>query len=135
MTAASCKAPAPFEGGVLPLSLGCSQYILSPTDRVFLFCDVAYRNIKCDTIHSSVPECTYLGAIMHMHVDASIFLCVYIHISIVYAYLYACGGRISAWVCVSILFVWVLWHYNLFRLFSAKSIFIQINSSISNNSL
>ncbi len=33
------------------------------------------------------------------------------------------------------LFVWVLWHINLCRLFNAKSIFIQINSSISNNSV
>ena len=32
-------------------------------------------------------------------------------------------------------FVWVLWHINLCRLFNAKSIFIQINSSISNNSV
>ena len=31
------------------------------------------------------------------------------------------------------LFVWVLCHVNLCRLFNAKSIFIQINSSISNN--
>ena len=30
---------------------------------------------------------------------------------------------------------WVLWHINLFRLFNAKSIFIQIISSISNNSV
>ena len=33
------------------------------------------------------------------------------------------------------LFVWVLWHINLWRLFNAKSIFIRINSSISNNSV
>ena len=32
-------------------------------------------------------------------------------------------------------FVWVLWHINLCRLFNAKSIFIQIISSISNNSV
>ena len=31
------------------------------------------------------------------------------------------------------LVVWVLWHINLCRLFNAKSIFIQIISSISNN--
>ena len=30
---------------------------------------------------------------------------------------------------------WVLWHINLCRLFNAKSIFIQIISSISNNSV
>ena len=30
------------------------------------------------------------------------------------------------------LFVWVLWHIDLCRLFKAKSIFIQINNSISN---
>ena len=30
------------------------------------------------------------------------------------------------------MFVWVSWHINLCRLFNAKSIFIQINSSISN---
>ena len=33
------------------------------------------------------------------------------------------------------LFVWVLCHINFCRLFNAKSIFIQINSSISNNSV
>ena len=33
------------------------------------------------------------------------------------------------------LFVRVLWHINLWRLFNAKSIFMQINSSISNNSV
>ena len=33
------------------------------------------------------------------------------------------------------LFVWVLWHINLCWLFNDKSIFIQINSSISNNSV
>ena len=33
------------------------------------------------------------------------------------------------------LVVWVLWHINLCRLFNAKSIFIQINSSISNISV
>ena len=33
------------------------------------------------------------------------------------------------------LVVWVLWHINLCRLFNAKSIFIQIISSISNNSV
>ena len=33
------------------------------------------------------------------------------------------------------LFVWVLWHINLCRLFNAKSIFIQTNISISNNSV
>ena len=32
------------------------------------------------------------------------------------------------------LVVWVLWHINLWMLFNAKTIFIQINSSISNNS-
>ena len=32
-------------------------------------------------------------------------------------------------------FVWVLWHINLCKLFNAKSIFIQIISSISNNSV
>ena len=30
---------------------------------------------------------------------------------------------------------WVLWHINLCRLFNAKSIFMQIVSSISNNSV
>ena len=30
---------------------------------------------------------------------------------------------------------WVLWHINRCRLFNAKSIFIQINSSMSNNSV
>ena len=34
-----------------------------------------------------------------------------------------------------LLVVWVLWHINLCRLFNAKSIFIKINSSISNNSV
>ena len=33
------------------------------------------------------------------------------------------------------LVVWVLWHVNLHRLFNARSIFIRINSSISNNSV
>ena len=33
------------------------------------------------------------------------------------------------------LFVWVLWHINYCRLFNTKSIFIQISSSISNNSV
>ena len=33
------------------------------------------------------------------------------------------------------LFVWVLWHINLCRLFNTKPIFIQINSSISNTSV
>ena len=33
------------------------------------------------------------------------------------------------------LFGWFLWHINFCRLFNAKSIFIQINSSISNNSV
>ena len=33
------------------------------------------------------------------------------------------------------LFGWVLWHINPCRLFNAKSIFIQINSSLSNNSV
>ena len=33
------------------------------------------------------------------------------------------------------LFVWVLWRINLCRLFNAKFIFIQINSSTSNNSV
>ena len=33
------------------------------------------------------------------------------------------------------LVVWVLWHINLCRLFNAKSIFIQIINSISNNSI
>ena len=30
---------------------------------------------------------------------------------------------------------WVLWHINLYRLFNAKSIFTQMISSISNNSV
>ena len=42
-------------------------------------------------------------------------------------------------VCVCVnhisLLVWVLWHINLWRLFNAKSIFIQTNSFISNNSV
>ena len=33
------------------------------------------------------------------------------------------------------LFVWVLWHINLCRLFNAKFIFIQINSFISSNTV
>ena len=33
------------------------------------------------------------------------------------------------------LFVLFLWHINLYRLFNAKSTFIHINSSISNNSV
>ena len=40
------------------------------------------------------------------------------------------------WLIVFIyLFVWILWHINPCRLFNAKSIFIQINSSISNFSV
>ena len=39
---------------------------------------------------------------------------------------------LDIYVC---LFVWVLWHINLCWLFNAKSIFIQINSFISNNSV
>ena len=35
---------------------------------------------------------------------------------------------------VYFLFIWVLWHINLCKLFNAKSIFIQRNRSISNNS-
>ena len=41
-------------------------------------------------------------------------------------------SNIDQFVC---LFVWVLWHINFCRLFDAKLIFIQINSSISNNSV
>ena len=37
--------------------------------------------------------------------------------------------------CAKSLFVWVLWHINICRLFNAKSIFIQVNCSISNNSV
>ena len=33
------------------------------------------------------------------------------------------------------LFVWVLWHINLCRLFNAKCIFMQLNTSISDNSV
>ena len=35
----------------------------------------------------------------------------------------------------SSLFVWVLWHVNLCTLYNAKSIFMQINTSISKNSV
>ena len=36
---------------------------------------------------------------------------------------------------MEVLFVWVLWYVNLCRLFNAKSIFIQMNSSITNTSV
>ena len=39
------------------------------------------------------------------------------------------------WVGFGWLYVWVSWHINLWRLFNVKSIFIQIISSISNNSV
>ena len=42
---------------------------------------------------------------------------------------------INDMMTIIILFVWVLWHINLCGLFNAKSIFIQINSSISNTSV
>ena len=38
-------------------------------------------------------------------------------------------------MAVSWLVVWVLWHINVSRLFNAKSIFMQIVSFISNNSV
>ena len=38
-------------------------------------------------------------------------------------------------LCIGWLVVWILWHINLCRLFNVKSIFIQIISSISNNSI
>ena len=51
---------------------------------------------------------------------------IYIYINI---YIYIC-------VCVCVCFFGlVLWHINHCRLFNAKSIFIQINSSIPNNSV
>ena len=37
--------------------------------------------------------------------------------------------------CLILVVGWVLWHINLCRLFDAKSIFIQIISFISNNSV
>ena len=42
-------------------------------------------------------------------------------------------NRMIVWL-VGWLVGWILWHINYFRLFKAKSIFIQMNSSISNNS-
>ena len=44
------------------------------------------------------------------------------------------NGMCNFWL-VGLLISWVLWHINLCRLFNAKSIFIQITSSISNNSV
>ena len=41
-------------------------------------------------------------------------------------------GWLVGWLVVG---VWILWHINLCRLFNPKSIFIQIISSISNNSV
>ena len=98
-----------------------------------------YINIvitTCDTISSIVDGCIYLGATMHIGVSASI--CIYIYIYV--------GASVSEWVCMGIgimygcvcaswLVGWVLWHINLCRLFNAKFIFIQIDCSISNNSL
>ena len=49
-----------------------------------------------------------------------------------------CNFSFLSWIPVSVWFdlvVWGLWHINLCRLFNAKSIFIQIISSISNNSV
>ena len=46
-----------------------------------------------------------------------------LYITDIYMYIFGC------------LFVWVLWHINLCRLFNAKSIFMQIVNSISNNSV
>ena len=45
------------------------------------------------------------------------------------------SDTISHMAGVVVVFGWVLWHINLCRLFNAKSIFIQIISSISNNSV
>ena len=49
------------------------------------------------------------------------------------------GAVVTYWVLnmgeIDSVFVWVLWHIKLRRLLNAKSMFIQINSSFSNNSV
>ena len=52
----------------------------------------------------------------------------------VYVCVYVCVCS-SGYFKVHCLVVWVLWRINLCRLFNVKSIFIQIISSISNNSV
>ena len=47
----------------------------------------------------------------------------------------ACFDMTIVWPDIGLLVVWFLWHINLCRLFNAKSIFKQIISSISNNSV
>ena len=44
------------------------------------------------------------------------------------------GSWLVGWL-VGRLVGWILWHINLYSLFNAKSIFIQVISSISNNSV
>ena len=65
----------------------------------------------------------------------------YFHVSgnlpiAVHALLLRIVDEISTEVCLFVaFFVWILWYINLCRLFNAKSIFKQMNSSISNNSV
>ena len=50
----------------------------------------------------------------------------------VYIYVYVC---VHMYISATWLVVWVLWHVKLSRYFNDKSIFIQIISFISNNSV
>ena len=79
--------------------------------------------------------CVYVCVCVYMYIYISMCVCV-----CVCMFIYVCVyGYVCVCVCVYMyicwLVVWVLWHINLCRLFNVKSIFKQIISCISINSI
>ena len=68
----------------------------------------------------------YIHNNIHIYVHVYIYMYIYTYIYIIYLYIY---------IYIVCLFVSILWHVNLCRVFDTKSNFIQINSSFSNNSV
>ena len=104
-----CKGVRPAEMSVLYMTLNC----------IWLWGDL--KNAKYSSL-PLLPCSLWLGLLVNVRL-------LYIGLLELFNYIIYLKP-FSCW-----LVVWVLWHISLGRLFSAKSIFMQIVSSISNNSV
>ena len=94
----------------------------------------SYPSAEKLSVYSIAPaDWTNIHTYTYTYIYMYIYICIYIYIYT------GCVCDISKyeWKALNSCWLvgWVLWHINLCRLFNAKSIFIQIISSVSNNSV
>ena len=104
------------------MSHGTNQSIQNEVDwlRIMLTDNIKRKNVQQRPIHLIYSKSVFIYLFIYLRFGVT-------HV-ILKEELSLYSNSQSYW-----LVVWVLWHINLCKLFNAKSIFIQIISSISNN--